>query len=194
MLVLAIGLLLFFAPHSLFILANDWRLRQQQALGVGKWKLLFALVSIVGLVLIVVGYGEARTNPTWLWHSPMWLRHPASLLILVSFVLLAATYVPANHIKQKMGHPMLIATKTWAFAHLLVNGTLADVVLFGSFMVWAVVGFRVARLRTKAAGVQPQPANVLNTLLTVVIGVVGFAGVTFYFHELLIGVAPFPAG
>ena len=84
----------------------------------------------------------ARSEPVVLWNPPLWTRHLASLLVLVAFVLLVAAYVPRNHFKAAFGHPMFAGVKTWAFAHLLSNGTLADLLLFGGFLAWSVLGFR----------------------------------------------------
>ena len=103
-------------------------------------------------MLIVWGYGLARLDPVVLWDPPVWTKHIAVLLILLAFVLFAAFLVPAGRIKARLGHPMLLSVKVWAFAHLLANGTLADLVLFGSFLVWAIADFAASRRRDRAAG------------------------------------------
>jgi uncharacterized membrane protein len=145
MTVLILGLLLFLGAHSVRIFADGWRARQVARLGEGKWKGVYSVVSAIGFVLIVWGYGLARADPVFLWSPPLWTRHVAGLLTVPAFILLAAAYVPGNRIKAKVGHPMVAGVKVWAFAHLLANGTLAAVVLFGAFLVWAVAEFASAR-------------------------------------------------
>jgi uncharacterized membrane protein len=115
------------------------------------------------------------------------MRHLAALLTLVAFVLLAAAYVPRNHLKARLGHPMILGVKVWALAHLLANNTVADLLLFGGFLVWAVLCFRAARRRQEAA---PPAGTVVNSALTVLIGAVAWAGFTFWGHAALIGVRP----
>lgn len=191
MLVLVLGLLLFLGAHSTRIVAEPWRTRMVAKLGAGGWKGAYTLVSIVGFVLIVWGYGLARHQPVALWSPPVAMRHIAALLTLVSFVLLAATYVPRNGIKARIGHPMVVGVKVWAFAHLLANGTLADVLLFGAFFVWAVLSFRAARQRDRASGALRVAGHLAATLTTVVVGVVAWAVFAFWAHGALIGVRPF---
>ena len=157
----------------------------------------YAVVGVVaflaGCVTFVWGYGVARQAPVVLWVPPVGLRHAASLLTLVSFVLLAATYVPANALKARLKHPMVLGIKLWALAHLLSNGNLADVLLFGSFLLWAILSFRAARLRDAAAVVKAEithsPAS--RTILTLVLGVVAWAAFAIWAHGPLIGVRPF---
>ena len=141
-------------------------------------------------MLIVIGYGAARTDPMVVWSPPLWTRHAASLLTLGAFVLLAAAYVPSNRIKAAIGHPMVAGVKLWAFAHLLSNGMLADLVLFGSFLAWAVADFIAARRRDRAAGVTYNTGTI-PTVVTVLLGVVLWAAFAFWLHRVLIGVAPF---
>ncbi len=191
MVALMVGLILFLGTHSLFIFANNWSQQQKAKLGELPWKGLFSVASIIGFGLIVWGYGQARMEPLVLWYSPVWLRHPASLLLLIAFILLVATYIPGTHIKQKFGHPMLLATKTWAFAHLLVNGSLADCLLFGSFLVWAIIGYIVSRKRDRAQALVRPAVGISRDIMAVVVGVVAFGAFAFYLHLKLIGVAPF---
>ena len=151
MTLLILGLILFLAPHSVRIVADDWRSAQVARIGLPAWKGLYSVVSIVGLALIVWGYGMARTAPIEVWNPPVFTRHLASLFTLAAFVLLVAAYVPRNRIRAAIGHPMVAGVKLWAFAHLLANGTVADLLLFGSFLVWAIFDFRAARRRDRAA-------------------------------------------
>lgn len=186
---LILGLAIFLGVHSIRIFAEDWRNARRAAMGEMAWKGAYSLLSLIGLVLIVVGYGQARLSPTLLWVSPTWAAHLAALLTLLSFVLLVATYVPGNAIKQRLKHPMILGVKVWALAHLLANGTLADLILFGSFLVWAVLCFRSARRR------EPAPvtgrASPLATALTVAIGLGAWAAFAMWGHAALIGVRPF---
>ena len=137
MTLLIVGLLLFLGVHSVRIVAEDFRSRQIARLGTNGWKGLYTLASLAGFALIVWGFGVARQQPVALWPSPAWLRHMASLLTLVAFVFVVAAYVPGNGIKARLQHPMVLGVKAWAFAHLIANNTLADLLLFGSFLVWA---------------------------------------------------------
>jgi len=139
MLLLIVGLVLFLGLHSLRIFAEPTRLRLIERYGAGTFKGIYSLVSIIGFVLIWVGYGQARLAPSMIWNPPMGMRHLASLLTLVAFIFLVAAYVPRNRIKRALGHPMVLAVKVWALAHLLPNGMLADIVLFGSFLIWGVL-------------------------------------------------------
>jgi uncharacterized membrane protein len=191
MLTLILGLVLFLGAHSVRIVADDWRTHSIARLGERPWKGLYALVSIVGFGLIVWGYGMARAQPVVLWTPPIAMRHVAALLTLLAFVLVAAGNVPRNAIRARLGHPMLLGTKVWAFAHLLANGTLADVLLFGGFLVWAVVCFRSARRRDRAAGKGYPAGSVRNTAIAVIAGIVAWALFAFWLHAAWIGVAPF---
>lgn len=191
MTLLVLGLLVFFGTHSVRIVAEDWRERQMLRLGEKRWKGLLSLVALVGFVLIVVGYGQARPTPVELWNPPLWSRHFAALLTLPAFVLLAAAYVPRTHIKAALGHPMLAGTKLWAFAHLIANGGLADVLLFGGFLAWSVVAFVAARRRDRLDSVHYPAGDWARDLLAVGIGLLAWAGFVKFVHVWLIGVAPF---
>lgn len=188
---LAIGLLLFLGVHSVRIVADPWRHAMRAGLGAGPWKGLYSLLSLVGLLLIVMGYGAARQAPVVLWDPPTAMRHVASLLTLVSFVLLAAAYVPGNGIKSRVHHPMAAGVKVWALAHLLANGSLADLLLFGSFLAWAVASFIAARRRDRQEGTRYRAGSLGGTLVTVGVGLGAWAGFAFWAHEMLIGVRPF---
>jgi uncharacterized membrane protein len=191
MTLLIFGLVIFLGVHSARIFAEPQRTALLARLGEGGWKGLYSLLSLLGLVLIGWGFGVAQQQPQWLWTPPAWTRHLAGVLTLVSFVLLAAAYVPGNSIKARLKHPMLLGVKVWALAHLLANGKLADVLLFGSFLLWAVLCFRAARKRDRLAG-QVYPAGRLGpTLLTMAVGLLAWAVFAFWAHGVLIGVRPF---
>jgi uncharacterized membrane protein len=191
MTILILGLLLFLGVHSTRIFANDWRSAQLKRLGEGPWKGIYSLISLAGIALIVWGFSLARQQPVLLWSPPTAMRHVAVLLTLIAFVLLAAAYVPRNSIKSRLHHPMLLGVKTWAFAHLLANGGLADLVLFGAFLAWAIACYAAARKRDRAAGTQYAAGSAGATAATMLVGVVAWALFAFWLHGLLIGVRPF---
>ena len=151
MTLLILGLLLFLGTHSVRIFADDWRAARIRAMGLNPWKGVYALVSLLGFVLIVVGFGETRDMPE-LWTPPFWTRHVTALLVLPAFVLLVAADAPGTHIKAAVGHPMVAGVKLWAFAHLLSNGRPGAVLLFGAFLAWAIAEYVSARRRDRAAG------------------------------------------
>ena len=188
--VLILGLLLFLGAHCVRMFTTRWRDQQIARLGEKPWKGLFALVSIIGLVLIVVGFGVARRHPLLLYVPPLWLRHLNVLFTLVAFVLVAAAYVPRNRIRAKLGHPMLAGTTLWAFGHLLATGMLHDVVLFGSFLVWAVADFGISRRRDRALGVVYPPGTTQGDVVTVLTGIAAWAVFALLLHTWLIGVNP----
>ena len=193
MTLLVLGLVLFLGVHSVRMVASSWRCATIARHGEGAWKGVYSLLSLAGLALVAWGYGLARQEPVVLWTPPVATRHAASLLMLLAFVLLVAAYVPRNRIKIRLGHPMVLGVKLWALAHLLSNGNLADVVLFGSFLVWAVLSFRAARQRDDEAVLTPGPSrrsSLRATLITVVLGAVAWAGFAFWGHSAWIGVSP----
>lgn len=190
MALLIAGLIVFLSVHSVRIFADDWRTAQIAKVGPKVWKGGYALLSLIGLVLIVWGYGLARQSPVVLYTTPAWTRHSAALLTLGAFVLIAAAYVPETRIKARVGHPMVAGVKVWAFAHLLANGTLADVVLFGSFLLWAVFSYRAALRRDIAANVAYVIGPMSRDITAVAIGALAWTAFTFWLHEWLIGVRP----
>ncbi len=187
---LIVGLVLFLGVHSVRIVADGWRSQMLVRLGEGTWKGLYSVVSLVGLVLVVWGYGLARQEPVVLWNPPVAMRHAASLVTLVAFILLAAAYVPRNALKAKLHHPMVLGVKAWALAHLISNGNLADVLLFGAFLLWAVLDFRAARQRDRALGTSYPSGTLAGTGIAVVLGLVAWAAFAFWAHALLIGISP----
>jgi len=191
MTLLILGLILFLGVHSTRIVAEGWRSAQVARLGPNGWKGAYSVASLVGFVLIVYGFGLARQAPTVLWTVPTGLKHVASLLTLVAFVFLVAAYVPRNGIKAKLHHPMILGVKTWALAHLVSNNTLADLLLFGSFLLWSVFSFRAARARDRAAGTVYPAGTLVATAITVVVGLVAWAAFAFWAHGAWIGIRPF---
>jgi uncharacterized membrane protein len=187
---LILGLVLFLGAHSVRIFADSWRRAQIARIGEGRWKGFYSLVSLIGLALIIWGYGQARMNPVVLWHPPIWTRHLAAPLTLIAFVLIVAGNLPGTRIRAWLGSPMVLGVKIWAFAHLLANGTLASAVLFGSFLLWAVVEFASARRRDRAAGTVYPQGSLRRDVMAALIGVIAWALFAFYLHGLLIGVSP----
>jgi uncharacterized membrane protein len=192
MTLLILGLLVFLGVHSLRIFADGWRSRQLARLGEMRWKGLYALVSLLGFVMLCWGFGLARQQPVMLYVPPMALRHLNALFTLLAFVLIAAAYVPRNHFKAKFGHPMLLGVKAWAFGHLLATGMLRDVVLFGAFLLWAVVLFIVSRRRDRRTGTTYPAGTLAGDAIAVVVGVVAWAVFALWLHLWLIGVNPMP--
>jgi len=184
------GLVLFLGTHSVSIVNPGWRERAIARVGEIPWKLLYGLVAIAGFALIVVGYGEARAmaNPFVLYTPPTWLRHVALLLMLPVFPLLLAAYLPGR-IQRATRHPMLLAVQLWAVAHLLANGTLRDLLLFGGFLVWAVAD-RVSLMQRPAVPVPGAPPAKWNDAIAVVGGLVLYAAFILGLHLWLIGVRP----
>lgn len=191
MTILILGLVLFLGVHSVRIFADGWRTGMVARIGLMPWKLGYAALSLGGFALVVWGYALARHEPVFLWFPPVPTRHLASLLTLPALILLAAAYVPRNGLKARLGHPMLLSVKLWALAHLLSNGTLADKLLFGAFLVWAVLAYGAARRRDRAAALPRPVGSVSGTLVAVVVGVGLWALFTFWLHAVLFGVAPF---
>ena len=191
MTILIAGLVLFLGLHSIRIFADNWRTAQVARMGERKWKGLFAILSLVGFVLIVYGFGQARMTPVFIWTPPVWMRHVAALLLLPAFILIVAGNMRGTKMKARLGHPMVLGTKLWAFAHLLANGRLAGMVLFGSFLVWAVVEYVSARRRDRAAGVVYPAGSASRDAIAAVVGTVAWAAFGFWLHGVLIGVRPF---
>lgn len=185
---LILGLLIFLGAHSVRIVADGWRTRTMARIGLLPWKALYSLVSLVGLGLIVWGFGLARQQPVQLWSPPAALRHLASVLTLGAFILLVAAYVPGNQIKARLHHPMVLGVKAWALAHVMANGNVAHVVLFGSFLAWGVLDFIAARRRDRAAATQYPKGTGRATGTTVIVGTAAWVVVALWLHGWLIGV------
>lgn len=188
--ILILGLILFLGVHSTRIFADDWRTGTLSRMGEKPWKALYSVISLAGFALIIWGFGLARQQPVVWWTPPTGLRHLNSLFTLLSFVLIAAAYVPRNQIKARLHHPMLLGTKLWAFGHLLATRTLADTILFAAFLVWAILAYRAARQRDRTQGTVYATGTLSGTLIAVVVGVAVWAAFAFWLHAAWIGVAP----
>jgi uncharacterized membrane protein len=191
MLFLIAGLLIFLGVHSIRIFADHWRTAMIARRGEILWKAGYSVGSLLGFGLIVWGFGLSRAQPIVLWELPAWTRYLASLLVLAAFILMVAAYIPRNRFKATLGHPMMTGIKAWAFGHLLVNGELHAVLLFGVFLVWGVLGFRAARQRDRAAGSVYPAGTRTGDLATLAIGITGWAAFILYLHQRLIGVSVF---
>jgi uncharacterized membrane protein len=185
MLILIFGLILFLGIHSVRIVAPELRDAQIAARGRGAWRGLYSIVALAGLVLIVWGYGLARQTAPILYEPPVWTRHLNLLLMVFAFIALAASQLPAGRIKAALKHPMLVAVKVWALGHLLANGDLAALLLFGTFLAWAVLD----RISVKRRGDDgPTPGPVKWDVAAIVVGLVAYLLFAFILHEWLIGV------
>lgn len=191
MTLLMAGIVLFFGVHSVSIVANPWRDRMVARMGEGPWKAVYSLAAVAGLALLIHGYGLARQQPIVLYQPPVALRHMALVLMLPVFPLLLATYLPGR-LKHAAKHPMLVATKLWALAHLLANGALADVVLFGAVLAWAVAD-RISLKRRPTRVVPAAPASRANDAIALAGGLALYAAFLFGLHQWLFGVSPIGA-
>ncbi len=187
MLLLILGLVIFFGIHSVSIVNPAWRDQMAARLGEWPWKGLYAVVAIIGFVLMVKGYGMARLDPVWLYTPPSWTRHLAMLLMIPVFPLLLAAYIPGR-IQTATKHPMLVATKLWAVTHLLANGTLADLLLFGTFLAWAVAD-RISLKRRTPLATPSLPASGINDIIVVVGGLAVYVAFVLWLHASLIGIS-----
>ena len=190
MALMILGLVIFLGVHSTRIVADPWRTAMVQRLGAWPWKGLYALVSIIGFVLIVMGFHAAKQESTVLYVTPSWMKHVTALLMMLAMTLFFAAYIPRNWFKARFHHPQVLSVKTWAVAHLLSVGVMADVVLFGAMLVWAVLSFSAARRRDRANNVVYAPGNAIGTTITVAVGLVAWSVFALLLHGPLIGVRP----
>jgi uncharacterized membrane protein len=194
MTILILGLIVFIGAHS-FTMAREPRARAIAQLGEGAYKGLYSLASLIGLVLIIWGYGEYRESGyIQVWNPPVWARHLSVPLVWLGFVAFAAAYLPGR-IKRALKHPMLAGLKIWALAHLLANGDLGSMLLFGGLLAWAVA----ARISTKRrdevldhGGPAAAPAGWRNDILALAIGTAAYLVFLLWLHPLLIGVPALP--
>jgi uncharacterized membrane protein len=188
MTLLVLGLILFLGVHG-FTMLRDRRAALIARFGDGGYKGLYTLVSLVGLVLIVWGYGGYRAaGYVPVWSPPIWTRHLAALLLLPVLPLVFSAYAK-GHVKARLKHPMILGVKLWALAHLLANGDLGSIVLFGGFLVWAVLAFMSMRRRPgQPAAFVPNPGQDAAAILA---GVIGWLALSFGLHRWLFGVGVF---
>ena len=191
MTILILGLAIFLGTHSIRIFADDWRTARRARSGEGAWKVGFSILSLLGFGLTIWGFGLARQTPFVVWAPATAMRHIAALLTLISFILVAAAYVPRNRVKATLHHPMVLGVMVWALAHLLANGTLAAIILFGSFLAWAIFSFAAAVKRDRVAGTQYPAGTMTGTFAVVLVGIAAWATFAFWLHGRWIGVQPF---
>jgi uncharacterized membrane protein len=187
--ILILGLVLFLANH-LFVTRREARAAAIARLGKLVYFALFGAVSLVALVLIVWGYASYRTHE-WvdIWQPPTFMRHITVLLMLFAVIFATATFIP-SHIKARLKYPMLAAVKTWALAHLLSNGDLGSILLFASFLAWAVIA-RISLKRRTDAVLPVAPSGYTNDVIVVLVGVVVYLAIGYAFHPAVIGVPVF---
>lgn len=193
MLLLLLGIVIFLGIH-LVPTATDLRAGIAARFGEGAYKVGFSLVSLIGLVLIVYGYHKLQMTPdknVVLWEPPAALRHVAVALMLPAMIFLVASLVPSR-IRTALKHPMLIAIKTWALAHLLANGDLASMILFGSFLAYAVYDRISVKRRNAGSPISVLPPKPINDVIVVAAGIALYAVLLFWAHQHLFGVAPIP--
>ena len=188
MTILIIGLAIFLGVHSISILGPELRARAVASMGPNPWRGIYSLVSVIGFVFILYGFHLARQAPVVLYVPPAWTRHVAFLLMLPVFPLILAAYLPGR-IKTAMKHPMLAAVKFWALAHLISNGALADVLLFGSFLVWAIFD-RISFKRRSPQVIRTAPPGRFNDLIVVIVGIALYVLFVMWAHVRLFGVSP----
>jgi len=188
MTILILGLVLFLGTHSLGFLAPGVRAQAIARLGENGWKGIYTMLSLIGFILLVWGYGEARIAPVGIWAPPVWTRHLGLLIMLPVFPLLFAMALPGR-IQSAVGHPMVTAVILWAIAHLIANGNLADIVLFGAFLVWSVAD-RISFLFRNVAPVPGAPPGKYNDLIALVGGLAIYLAMLFGLHTWLFGVSP----
>jgi len=191
MLFFVLCLIFFFLTHSLSVIAPGFRASMIARLGQGPFRGLYSLVSLLAIVLLVYGFCEARQETGMLWYPPIWMSHIALTLMLLSMICLVASLLPAGHIATKSKHPLVLAVKIWALAHLLANGETSSILLFASFLAWGVV-LRISLKRRERAGekvVRPFVSGRYD-IIAVIGGVALWAAFIFKLHEWLIGVQP----
>jgi uncharacterized membrane protein len=187
--ILILGLIVFFAAHG-FVTFREARANAIERLGPNAYRALFTVVSLAGLVLIVYGYGQYRARD-WIrvWSPPGFTRYVADGLMLFAVIFMTAAFIP-SHIKAKLKHPMLASAKTWALAHLLSNGDLGSILLFGAFLAWGVYA-RIAAKRRGDLGTTTAPAGWTNDIIVLAIGIVVYLALGYAFHPMIIGVPVF---
>jgi uncharacterized membrane protein len=188
LLVLIIGLAVFLGAH-VFVTFRDRRAKAIERFGAG-YRALFAAVALIGLALIIWGFALYRADG-WVqvWSPPPFMRHITVGLMLLAVILFIAAFIP-SHIKAKAKHPMLAGVKTWSLAHLLSNGDLGSILLFGSFLGWGVYA-RIAAKRRGDTGTTNMPAGWTNDVIVVILGIVIYLALGYAFHPIVIGVPVF---
>lgn len=183
-----LGLAVFFGVHCISWLALGWRDRVAERLGKRPWQGIYSIAALAGLYLLVTGYGAARASSAVVYAAPSWLRYVAALLMLPAFGLALASVIPGR-IRTAAQHPLLLATMLWALAHLLTNGSVADLLLFGTFLVWAIA-VRISLEHRPARPIRVLPASAANDAIVVIGGLALYAIFILWLHARWFGVAP----
>ena len=184
--IMILGLVVFLGSH-VFVTLRGHRAAVIARFGEGAYKGLFSLVSLIGIILIGYGFARYRANE-WIdiWLPPPWTRHLTDALVWPAIICILAAYIPGQ-IKRVLKHPMLVGVKLWAVAHLIANGDLGSIILFGSFLAWAVYD-RITLKRRSDPGAPPIPAGGFrNDFIAVVAGTAVYFALGFWFHPLVIG-------
>lgn len=194
MTLLIVGLILFLGIHLIRVFAPGFRNTVIERFGKPAWIAGHSILSTLTLVLVIYGFGEAREVTGMLWYPPVWMAHIAVTLMLVSMICLVAAALPPGYIAVKTKYPVIVAIKIWALAHLLANGETSSVLLFVSFLIWAVLLRIMMKRRERAGEVKPRVfVSAKYDIASVVLGAVLWAAIVFWLHEWLIGVAPLGA-
>jgi len=198
---LILGLFVFLGVHSLRIISESRRAHYLELWGEKKFKGIYAVLSLIGFLILIAGFAQAKLSPEWVWMPPALARHAMFLLMWGAFILWTASYINGNVIKDRIGHPMVVGVKVWALAHLLANGQAHQIVLFAAFLVWAVLSFRSAKKRDRQAllaleeqGLAPStkaPVSKAANGLVLAIGTIAWMVFMAWGHKFLIGVSPF---
>ena len=195
MFLFVLGLVLFLGIHLTAVFASRLRTSLREKWGEGGWKGFYSVVSLAGFVLIVMNYGAAVSTSAVLYEPAAWLKHLNGLFMLAAAIIFAAYLLPAGRIKAAVKHPMILSVKIWAFGHLLANGSLAAILLFGSFLVWGVL-VRISLKKRERAGLVTTPVAgpVKWDIATLVLGLVLYGAFVMGLHVWLFGVPPFAVG
>ena len=189
--ILIVGLAVFLATH-VFVSFRETRASVIERVGLPLYRGLFAIVSLAGLALITWGYAQYRAHDLiQLWSPPAFMRHITVGLVLFAMIFIVAAFIP-SHIRTRLKHPMLAGVKTWALAHLLSNGDLGSILLFGTFLAWGIYARIAAKRRGDiGAAANPAPEGWTNDIIVVVRGAAVFLVLGFWFHPYVIGVPVF---
>lgn len=191
MTLLILGIILFLATHLIRVVAPGFRLTMIDRFGETGWRVINSVLSLVSLIVLIWGYATAPVINVWF--PPMGLSHLTITLMLIATICLVAGFLPAGHIATKTKHPIVLSIKIWAAAHLIANGDLASILMFGALLAWGVVLRINYKRRLRAGDLVLRPfVSARFDAIAVVLGLVVWALVTFKLHELLIGVAPLP--
>ena len=183
---LILGLAVFFGVHSISMVALGWRNRVVERLGTRAWQGIYSIAALLGFYLLISGYGAARVSAAVLYVPPAWLHYVAAVLMLPAFTLGLASVLPGR-IKNRTQHPLVLAAMLWAVAHLLTNGSVADLLLFGAFLVWSVA-VRTSLARRPARRPIALPGSAANDAIAVIGGLALYVAFILWLHARWIGV------